>query len=273
MPHQKDLLLAEGKTKRIWSSSLTNKHVIIESKDDLTAGDGAKHDIIPGKGALSNQTICNVFECLKAWGLPVAFFRQYSATEFIAEHCAMIPYEVVVRRLAFGSILKRYPSYDKGYVFPELLPEFFLKTSGKKWQGYGLPVDDPLIIFSQNRGCLFRPDQPIGQQAPFLILDDFPLQHSPKEIKDIDQIAIRAFLEVEIAWRKLGYRLVDFKLEFGHNVDGELRLADVIDNDSWRLLDEHGYDVSKQAYREGEPLEKVAANYRLVAQRTELFCI
>ena len=38
-----------------------------------TGGDGAKHDVIPDKGALATATTCNVFRLLKACGLPVAF--------------------------------------------------------------------------------------------------------------------------------------------------------------------------------------------------------
>ena len=60
--------IAEGKTKIVWEGG----EVLIESKDDITAGDGAKHDVIPGKGRLATATTCNVFRLLKACGLPVA---------------------------------------------------------------------------------------------------------------------------------------------------------------------------------------------------------
>ena len=174
-------LLAEGKTKKILKAE-TAGQVIVESKDDLTAGDGAKHDVIVGKASLSNRTTSNVFHLLKACDLPVAFLEKVNGTQFLAEQCDMIPYEVVVRREAHGSFLKRYPGLRKGHVFPRLLLEFFLKTSGKKWKDVGLPKDDPFMRFDGNRALLYLPDQPIHQQTPFLVLDDFPLRESQDKI-------------------------------------------------------------------------------------------
>ena len=113
-------LVAEGKTKKILATD-TPGLVVIESKDDLTAGDGAKHDIIRGKASLSNRTTSNVFRLLRACGLPVAFIKEVDNTKFFAEQCDMIPYEVVVRREAHGSFLKRYPWLPKGHIFSRLL--------------------------------------------------------------------------------------------------------------------------------------------------------
>jgi phosphoribosylaminoimidazole carboxylase/phosphoribosylaminoimidazole-succinocarboxamide synthase len=260
--------LAEGKTKIIWP--LNEEHVRVVSKDDITAGDGKKHDVIEGKGKLSNQTTCNVFRLLKDCGLPVAFVKQSGDNEFIAERCTMIPYEVVIRREAHGSYLKRNPYLAKGHIFPQLKLEFFLKTSGKKWGNYDLPVDDPMVIFDGGRVFLYRPDQPIHQQTPFLVLEDFPLKDHPEEIEKICQIALKNFLVSEKAWQLLGRKLVDLKVEFGHNTENELRLADVIDNDSWRVLEDGKY-IDKQIYRDGADLNEVISRYQLVAELTGRF--
>ena len=64
-------LIAEGKTKIIRASGNDPEKVLVLSKDDITAGDGAKHDLIEGKAALATRTTCNVFRLLKACGLPV----------------------------------------------------------------------------------------------------------------------------------------------------------------------------------------------------------
>ena len=262
-------LLAEGKTKKILATEMP-EHVIVESKDDLTAGDGAKHDVIAGKASLSNKTTSNVFRLLKASGLPVAFLNEVDETQFLAEQCDMIPYEVVVRREAHGSFLKRYPGLQKGHVFSRLLLEFFLKTSGKKWKDADLPKDDPFMRFEENHVSLYLPDKPIHQQMPFLVLDDFPLRDSPEVIKEIGNVAIKTFLVLEKAWQLVGRRLVDFKVEFGTNTAGGLRLADVIDNDSWRVLDDGKY-IDKQLYRDGVDLNTVTAKYRLVSELTGNF--
>ena len=259
-------LIAEGKTKRILGTDEPGL-VVIESKDDITAGDGAKRDTVPGKAELATRTTANVFRLLKESGLPVAFVRQTGATTFLAEYCEMLPYEVIVRREAHGSFLKRRPEIGKGHLFPRLLTEFFLKTSGKKWEGRDIPVDDPLIHFGDDDAALFIPDRPIVLQDPFLVLPN-SLKMSYR--REMDRIARRTFLVLEKAWQMVGRCLVDFKVEFGSNDGRELRLADVIDNDSWRVLDDRKH-IDKQMYRDGADIPAVTEKYRMVADLTERF--
>src|ERR1035441_9938351 len=105
-------------SERQISESIAAKHPLGASLGALAA-DGAKHDIIPDKGRLATATTCNVFRLLKACGLPVAFVEQDSAISFVAPKCDMLPYEVVVRREAHGSYLKRNPHLSKGQLFPQ----------------------------------------------------------------------------------------------------------------------------------------------------------
>lgn len=266
-----ELLIAEGKTKRIWNTA-TECQVIVESKDDLTAGDGAKHDVVPGKAAFANRTTSNVFRLLASCGLPVAFLKEVGETRFLAEYCDMIPYEVVVRREAHGSFLKQHPAFQRGHIFPKLILEFFLKTSSRRWKGNILPKDDPFIRFVEERALLYVPDRPIHGQIPFLALEDFPLRESPKSFEEISKIAVKAFLVLEKAWHLVGRRLVDFKIEFGIDASGLIKIADVIDNDSWRVLEDGCY-IDKQLYRDGVDLGTVIEKYRLVAELTRNFHI
>src|SRR5262249_59742656 len=119
-------LVTEGKTKKIHQVQGKPDLVVLVAKDDITAGDGAKHDIIPDKGRLATATTCNVFRLLKACDVPVAFEEQDSPTSFVAPSCGMLPYEVVVRREAHGSFLKRNPHIARGQLFPQLIVQFFL---------------------------------------------------------------------------------------------------------------------------------------------------
>lgn len=268
-------LIAEGKTKIIYAAKHNAEQVLVLSKDDITAGDGAKHDLIEGKAAFATRTTCNVFRLLKASGVPVAFEEQVDSQSFLAPRCHMLPYEVVVRREAHGSYLKRMPGLAKGHFFPKLLVEFFLKTNGRKWKEHSLPCDDPLMDFSEAEGTisLFEPSKPIIGQKPFLVLPGSEVFGRADECKlfpEISKITRRAFLILEKAWQLERRTLVDFKVEFGLTKNGGLLLADVIDNDSWRVI-ENGTYIDKQAYRDGGKLDDVAEKYRLVAGITDHF--
>jgi phosphoribosylaminoimidazole carboxylase/phosphoribosylaminoimidazole-succinocarboxamide synthase len=120
---------------------------------------------------------------------------------------------------------------------------------------------------------LFNPAKPIQGQEPFLVLTESEVFSKPDEAKTFPEmraIACRAFLALEKAWQLEGGTLVDLKVEFGYDTRGNLLLADVIDNDSWRVL-ENGAYIDKQVYRDGGGLDTVAAKYKQVAETTAHF--
>ena len=275
--HTPGALVNEGKTKKIHRISGSSDLVLVVAKDDITAGDGAKHDIIPEKGRLATATTCNVFRLLKACGLPVGFAEQDSDISFLAPQCTMLPYEVVVRREAHGSYLKRNPHIAKGQLFPQLIVEFYLKTKDKNWKGKPLVADDPLMGYADGATQikLFNPAKPLLGQEPFLTLpttEVFSRNDEAKFFPEMRRLVKQAFLILEKAWQLEGGTLVDLKVEFGFDGKGNLLLADVIDNDSWRVIESGAY-IDKQVYRDGGALDDVAAKYRHVAEITGRFHI
>ena len=187
----------------------------------------------------------------------------------------MLPYEVVVRREAHGSYLKRNPHLAKGQLFPHALVEFYLKTKDKNWKGKPLVADDPFMQVSDDAKeiRLFNPAKPLQGQEPFLVLAGAQVYSRADEAKffpEMRRIARQTFLALEKAWQLEGGRLVDLKVEFGFDAKGNLLLADVIDNDSWRVLEGGAY-IDKQVYRDGGALDDVAAKYRHVAELTGHF--
>jgi phosphoribosylaminoimidazole carboxylase/phosphoribosylaminoimidazole-succinocarboxamide synthase len=273
--HSLGALVTEGKTKKVYKIKGGSDLVAVISKDDITAGDGAKHDIIPDKGRIATATTSNVFRLLKACGLPVAFIEQDSETSFVAPNCSMLPYEVVVRREAHGSYLKRNPHLSKGQLFPHALVEFYLKTKDKNWKGKPLVADDPFMQLTDDgkQIRLLNPAKPLQGQEPFLVLpvsDVFSSADESKMFPEMQRVARQTFLVLEKTWQLEGGTLVDLKVEFGFDAKGNLLLADVIDNDSWRVLEGGAY-IDKQVYREGGALEDVAAKYRHVAEVTGQF--
>lgn len=249
--------------------------VLILSKDDITAGDGEKHDKFTGKAEAATTTTCNVFRLLNAADVPTAFEKQITSTAFRAFNCTMLPYEVVVRREAHGSHLKRVPTLAKGHVFDPLLVEFFLKTNNRRWKAHELPCDDPLMVLPEKDGLIYlhMPKEPFSRDSRFLGLRQSEVFVNPEgdPFDEMRQIAQHTFFVLERAWAQQGGRLVDFKIEFGFRGDDRNRplVADVIDNDSWRIILD-GY-IDKQFYRDGGDLDEVAKKYKAVAEMTSRF--
>lgn len=267
--------LAEGKTKVIRSTSDPDV-VLVHSKDDVTAGNGAKHDVIPGKGSWSTITTCNAFMLLDRSGIETAFLERVNLTDFLAQKCDMIPLEVVCRREDHGSSLKRKPWVAKGTVEARLLVEFYLKTSGQRWMGKKLPEDDMLAIATEDGFDLYRTDRPVSMQKKFMHVYYRDVGVTPEDLVFIEQQTRLTFLVMEKAWSLVGRKLVDFKVEYGWYTrpDGRrvILLSDVLDSDSWRLT-KNGEYQDKQVYRDGGPLDMVASKFATAAVLSSQFGI
>jgi phosphoribosylaminoimidazole-succinocarboxamide synthase len=238
-------LQAEGKTKQIYAHPTDEHLVYIVSKDQITAGDGARRNVIAGKSRLSTLTTANIFRLLNRAGIATHFVDMVNDTTLLAQRCKMLPVEHVQRRIATGSYLKRHPEVSEGTRFNPVLIETFFK-------------DD------------LRHDPQIWPQ------DIIQLGiASEQEIEWMANEGRRVFDVLERAWAKLDITLVDLKIEFGRDAQGQLLVADVIDNDSWRLWP--GGDktrmLDKQVYRNlqnvtSEDLQDIAECYAIVADLT-----
>jgi phosphoribosylaminoimidazole-succinocarboxamide synthase len=240
------------------------------------------------KARLSTTITCVNFELLEKAGMPVAYLGRISETEFLAKKCQMIPLEVVGRRYAVGSILQRNPELKKpGKIpsrFDEPYVEFLLKTTGgiirsKNGKEIGKlvdqktrkPIDDPLIINPKSLDWVIKnPEVPSTDHLSFLCLlysEDILPDHV--SIAKIESFAKKTFLVLEEALILLNLRLIDFKIEFGIGPDGELLIADVIDNDSWRIRTSNWQELSKELFRQNKDMRKIKEGYELVATKLE----
>ncbi|EDO29941.1 predicted protein [Nematostella vectensis] len=249
--------IIEGKTKIVYAlpDSPDGNHVLLKSKDKITAFDATRKDEMSGKAAQSTATTCAIFEMLKACGLKTHFVKRCESDPeaFIGIACEMIPLEVVCRRIATGSFLKRYPGVKEGYRFTPPKQEFFLKDDAQH---------DPFWTYEQ---CV---------EAAFEIGGKKIGKH---ELDIMSESAIAIFEIIERAWATVDVALVDMKIEFGVNrKTGELMLADVVDNDSWRIWPSGDKRLmrDKQVYRNlpevtPEALEQVKKNYAWVAGESQ----
>lgn len=101
-------LINEGKTKRVYELLNDPTLCLLESKDRITAGDGAKSHALEGKAVISTSTTVKVFGLLNQAGIKTAYVKPAGPKSFIAKKCDMIPIEWVTRRQATGSFLRRH---------------------------------------------------------------------------------------------------------------------------------------------------------------------
>ncbi|HEV3156324.1 MAG TPA: phosphoribosylaminoimidazolesuccinocarboxamide synthase [Candidatus Baltobacteraceae bacterium] len=247
--------VARGKTKILFESPNQPNVLVLTQTDAITAQDGLRRHEIPGKGRLAARTNAHVFRLLNLCGVPTHFVsggEDDDDNETLVRRCTMLPLEVVVRGVAAGSLLKRNPGLQKGsIIFPRLV-EFFLKDDANH---------DPLI----------SPEEVVRRGIA-----------TPTEIGAMTELARMAYDILAHAWRRRDTILVDLKIEFGRLVEkeneGALVLADVVDNDSWRIWPQGREDLmlDKQVYRNltevsAADLERIRSNYEQVADLTGTF--
>ena len=212
-------LLYEGKAKRIYQTENPNE-VVCEFKDSLTAFNGEKADTKIGKGALNCAITTLIFEALEKEGIPTHLIKQIDDTKQLVKKVDIIPIEVVVRNIAAGSLSKRL-GIKEGEKLDFPIVEFYYKND---------ELNDPLI--NDDHAMILH-----------LVNDRKELDLLREYGRKINQFLIDFF-------DKIGLILVDFKVEFGKDENGNIILADEITPDSCRLWDKKtGKKMDKDLFR------------------------
>ncbi len=199
-------LLYEGKAKRIYETE-NPEIVLVQYKDSATAFNGEKLATIEGKGQLNNQITSLLFQELRASGVDSHFVQQISKNEQLVKRVSIIPLEVVVRNVAAGSFSKRV-GVEEGIPLKRSIVEFYYKDDA---------LGDPLITEDH--------------------IDILELA-SEADVAEMKENALLINKKLTELFASVGIKLVDFKLEFGKDGNGQILLADEISPDTCRLWDE-----------------------------------
>lgn len=201
----KNEMLYEGKAKKIFATDNADE-VIIEYKDDATAGNGAKKGTIDNKGILNNAITTIIFEMLMKGGIPTHFVKKIDDRNQLCKKVTIVPLEVIVRNVAAGSMAKRLGIEE------------------------GTPLKTPVLEISYKNDALGDPLINDYHAVAIGITTFDELNKIYSYTKKINELLIDFF-------KKQNIRLIDFKIEFGKDKDGNILLADEISPDTCRLWD------------------------------------
>lgn len=227
----------EGKAKILYEGPEPGT-LVQHFKDDATAFNAEKHDVIEGKGVLNNRISEYLFTRLADIGVPTHFVKRLNMREQLIREVDIIPIEVVVRNIAAGSISKRLGLED-GTALPRSIIEFYYKAD---------ELNDPMV--SEEHITAFA-------------------WATPQEIDEMMALALRINDFMTGLFYGIGIRLVDFKIEFGRLYENDIMrvvLADEISPDSCRLWDlETDNKMDKDRFR--QDLGGLVEAYQEVAKR------
>ena len=227
----------EGKSKILYEGPSPGT-LVQHFKDDATAGNAEKKEIIDGKGALNNRISEFMFTRLGEIGIPTHFIKRLNMREQLVREVEIIPLEAIVRNVAAGTLAKRL-GLEEGTRLPRAIVEFCYKSDA---------LGDPLV--SEEHVAAF----------------DWASQ---QDLDDITQLSLRVNDYLSGLFRAVNVTLVDFKLEFGRLYEGEemrIVLADEISPDSCRLWDATSLEkMDKDRFR--LDMGGVLDGYREVARR------
>src|SRR6476661_7488500 len=207
-------------------------------KDDATAFNKKKHEVVDGKGVLNNRISEHIFTHLNRMGIPTHFMKRLNMREQLIREVEIVPLEVVVRNIAAGSLATRL-GLEEGMQLPRSIIEFYYKADA---------LNDPMV--SEEHITAFG-------------------WATPQEIDEIMQLALRINDFLVGLFLGIGIRLVDFKVEFGRLWENEqmrIVLADEISPDYCRLWDAATSDkLDKDRFR--RDMGGVLEAYQEVARR------
>lgn len=203
---QKEFLY-EGKAKQIYATNDPDK-VIIHYKDDATAFNAQKKGSVADKGELNNKITEIIFKYLETKGIKTHFIERLNDRDQLCHKVTIMPLEVIVRNVIAGSMAKRL-DIEEGTTPPNTIFDLCYKRDD---------LGDPLI----------NDDHAVALGAA--TYDE--LKYIYGVTAQINDILKEHFLKEDII-------LVDFKIEFGKDKDGNILLADEISPDTCRFWDKN----------------------------------
>lgn len=226
--------LYSGKAKSVYTTDDEN-HLILHFRNDTSAFDGKKLAQLDRKGMVNNKFNAFIMEKLEAAGIPTHFEKLLSDEESLVKRLGMIPVECVVRNIAAGSICRRLGVQEGIDLNPPTF-EFFLKDDER---------GDPMINEYHIESFGWAKPEHVARMKELTF--------------KVNDVLKQLFLDGNML-------LVDYKLEFGVDKDGQVVLGDEFTPDGCRLWDKDTREkLDKDRFR--QDLGDVVESYEVVGRR------
>lgn len=230
---EKQAELYRGKAKTVYSTENPDL-LVLEFRNDTSAGDGARIEQFDRKGRVNNKFNHFIMSKLQQAGIPTQLEALLSDTESLVKKLEMVPVECVIRNRAAGSLVKRL-GIEEGIVLTPPIFDLFLKNDA---------MHDPMINESYCETFGWATKEQLARMKALTF-------HA-------NEVLSKLFGDA-------GMILVDFKLEFGL-YKGEVVLGDEFSPDGARLWDMSTLEkMDKDRFRQS--LGGVIEAYEEVARR------
>ena len=229
--------LYRGKAKTVYYTDDSDK-LILHFRNDTSAFDGEKIEQLDRKGEVNKKFNHFIMTKLEEAGIATQVEALVSETESLVKKLDMIPVECVVRNLSAGSLVRRL-GVEEGQELNPPIFEFFLKNDA---------LHDPMV-------------------------NDYHILSfgwaTEAQIAEMKALTFKVNSVLKALFDEAGMLLVDYKLEFGVDKDGNIVLGDEFTPDGCRLWDkETRKKMDKDRFRQG--LGSVVETYIEVAERLGL---
>jgi phosphoribosylaminoimidazole-succinocarboxamide synthase len=227
--------LLEGKVKTVFETDEEDK-VLIRYEDKVSAFNGEHMEYPRDKGATCCMISALLFERLERVGIKTHYIDVPTLNTMLCRKVKIVPVEIICRNRAAGSIIEHTEGLYEGQSFDPPIIEFFLKDDYK---------GDPLLTLDRVR---------------LMNIDPIPFVIKTREVNE----------QLQKIFGEIGMDLIDFKLEFGYDCDGNFILADEISPDSMRLWKKGSKErFDKDFFRNDEG--DIVEGYKYILQQLKQF--
>ena len=218
----------EGRSKAI--HDIDGRHCLVRLIPSLTSFTYGRHELVAGTEVLRLDFFDMAVQKLRQAGIRTAFVRRVAADMYIAEYCRGMPFEVIVKNVAGGSTLVKYPGrFPAGHRFRRPVVKFDFRV-------------DP-------------EDQPISEDY---------VREAGFDANALKNVALRVNAVLR-AWLR-PCDLLDFCLIFGLDAAGRYSIISEISPDAMRLRSPEGRPLDKDLFRQGAPGVEILSAWRELAE-------